>query len=400
MSDRDLDAVILAVDDEPANLDLLEQILRRDGYQTIHRIGDPRTVIEEFEQRRPDVVLLDLNMPYVSGLEILEDLRRRTGDTYLPIVILTADATPETRRRALAEGATDYLVKPLDPVEVRLRVRNLLHARRLYLEVNRERDTLEQRVAERTRELEAANAAVIAADRTKSQFVAMASHEMRTPLTIVKGFTEVMLHRSDQVDEQRRIQHLEAVLRNADRLERLVDDLLLAAQLDADPTDGVQPFDLDPQLIDLGTTITGVAMSSGFDPSHLVLDCERGRAVSADPVIVERIVGNLVSNAMKYGAPPIEISCSSGATRFSITVRDHGAGVPTDFAHRLFDQFSQASVGDRRTAQGTGLGLWIVRQLAELHGGDVSYEPAVPNGASFHVVLRQLVPRHRGIPVE
>lgn len=394
MRDYHHDAAILAVDDEPTNLELLEQILRRDGYRRIHAIADPRTVIAEFERQRPDIVLLDLNMPHISGLEILEGMRRRTGpDAYLPIVILTADATPETRRRALAEGATDYLVKPLDTVEVRLRVRNLLQARHLHLDLQQERDRLEQRVAERTRELEAAHAAVVAADKLKSQFIALASHEMRTPLTIVKGFTEVLLHRNDQVDPQRRLRHLEAVLRNADRLERLVDDLLMAAQLEAESTEGVKPFDLHPQLIDLGEAITTAASSSGIEPSDLVIERPSGREVSADPVVVERIVSNLLSNAQKYGAPPIEVSCSSGTTRFSITVRDHGAGVPCEFVDRLFDQFSQASVGDRRTAQGTGLGLWIVRQLAQLHGGDVSYEPATPRGAKFHVVLRQLLPR-------
>jgi signal transduction histidine kinase/DNA-binding response OmpR family regulator len=124
---------ILIVDDEEANLDLLEGLLYSEGYRRITRVLDARRVVERWESCRPDLVLLDLHMPHRSGFEILADLRDRTArDDFLPVLVLTADVTQEARDRALSEGARDFLTKPFDAVEVLLRVRNLLEIKLLH----------------------------------------------------------------------------------------------------------------------------------------------------------------------------------------------------------------------------------------------------------------------------
>ncbi|MGI9188722.1 MAG: ATP-binding protein [Longimicrobiaceae bacterium] len=123
-------ATILAVDDEQANLDLLEAILLDDGYSHFTATRDPRAAEALFNESAPDLVLLDLHMPHLDGFELLRRFGERIGgDEYLPIVVLTADITPEAKQRALAGGAHDFLTKPLDPVEVQLRIRNLLQTR-------------------------------------------------------------------------------------------------------------------------------------------------------------------------------------------------------------------------------------------------------------------------------
>lgn len=155
--DRLSSATILAVDDEEANLELLRRILEPQGYTNVHVTTDPREVIDRLDELEPDLVLLDLKMPGIDGYELLEHVRARTSDGgYLPVLVLTSDHTPEARRRALAGGAKDFLTKPLSPAEVRLRVRNLLETRFLYGQLEEHNHRLEDRVRERTRELEAA----------------------------------------------------------------------------------------------------------------------------------------------------------------------------------------------------------------------------------------------------
>ena len=135
---------ILVVDDEPANVLLLERILQRGGYTNITTTTDSRKVLEFFSVYQPDIILLDLNMPHVDGLALMVQLRSRIPDnTYLPILVLTADVAAKARQSALSLGAKDFLTKPFDATEVLLRVYNLLETRWLYVELRQQIKTLE-----------------------------------------------------------------------------------------------------------------------------------------------------------------------------------------------------------------------------------------------------------------
>jgi DNA-binding response OmpR family regulator len=130
---------ILIIDDDAANVALLEAILQDAGYQCVKSITDSRLALDACENFQPDLVLLDLMMPHVDGFTILESLRFEAGAILLPIVILTADTNMESRLRAMRAGATDFLLKPLDHAEVLLRVANILESRRLQRVVDKER---------------------------------------------------------------------------------------------------------------------------------------------------------------------------------------------------------------------------------------------------------------------
>lgn len=133
MTRRIVDCSILIVDDEEANLDLLEGLLLSDGYDRIVRLGDGREVAATVDSCSPDLILLDLHMPFRNGFDVLKDLGEKlTADDYLPVLVLTADVTSESRDRALSQGARDFLTKPFDAVEVLLRVRNLLDTKMLH----------------------------------------------------------------------------------------------------------------------------------------------------------------------------------------------------------------------------------------------------------------------------
>ena len=149
---------LMIVDDEEANVVILKSILGRAGYTQLTVLRDPREAVKRFETCRPDLLLLDLHMPHLDGFGVMAALKPLLAeDEYFPILMLTADVRPETRQEALSSGARDFLNKPFEAEEVRLRIRNLLEARRFHLRLREQNEGLEARVQERTKQLEEAH---------------------------------------------------------------------------------------------------------------------------------------------------------------------------------------------------------------------------------------------------
>jgi putative two-component system response regulator len=144
---------ILVIDDEPANVALLEAMLQEGGYARLKTITDSRLAMETCLSFGPDLVLLDLMMPHVDGFTVLESIRAEATETFLPVIVLTADANESTKLRALRAGATDFLLKPFDQLEVLLRMHNLLETRRLHLQLDMQVAAYADAVRERTFEL-------------------------------------------------------------------------------------------------------------------------------------------------------------------------------------------------------------------------------------------------------
>jgi putative two-component system response regulator len=148
-------AKILVVDDQEANVRLLEKLLLRAGYGAVVGTTDPRQVAALWAEHDPDLIVLDLHMPHMDGFEVMQELAKRVPEgSYLPILVLTADGTPDARRRALSMGARDFLTKPFDQDEALLRIRNLLETRSLHVRLLDQNAGLEAKVRERTWELQ------------------------------------------------------------------------------------------------------------------------------------------------------------------------------------------------------------------------------------------------------
>ena len=154
-------ARILIIDDEPANVEMLRRMLERSGLSRIQTTSDPREATRLYVEFRPDLILLDLHMPHLDGLEVMDALNQIAEATYLPILVLTGDVSAEARREALSRGAKDFIHKPFSSDEVLLRIGTLLETRFLYLQIQSQNQILEATVRERTRELEGAQLEIL-----------------------------------------------------------------------------------------------------------------------------------------------------------------------------------------------------------------------------------------------
>jgi PAS domain S-box-containing protein len=237
-----------------------------------------------------------------------------------------------------------------------------------------ERRRAEKELARYASELRQANEELRAADEMKSHFVAVASHELRTPLTAVLGFATTLLNHWERIPEDEKREQIRVIEGQARRLSRLADDLLTMSKIEAGA------LEVRPEPIPIEQALPRVV--SAFGDHTIEVDVESDLSAMADPDHVEQILMNFVSNALKYGAPPVRIEARRHHRWVEVAVTDAGQGVPADFVPRLFEKFAQAGGG----ATGTGLGLSIVRGLARAQGGDAWYEPE-ERGARFCVRL-------------
>ena len=164
-----MDARILIVDDNPDLVWILQTLLEREGYSEFASCTDPACAVDTFLAFEPDIVLLDMHMPGRNGLDVMAQIREITRE-FVPVVMLTGDRSPEVRLRALGSGANDFLTKPFEKTEVHLRIRNLLETRRLHQLLRRENESLEQKVAERTSDLERAKVEILQRLAMASEF--------------------------------------------------------------------------------------------------------------------------------------------------------------------------------------------------------------------------------------
>jgi PAS domain S-box-containing protein len=239
-----------------------------------------------------------------------------------------------------------------------------------------ERRRAEKELERFASELQQANEELRAADQMKSHFVAVASHELRTPLTAVLGFATTLMNHWDRIPDRDKREHIGLIEGQARRLSRLADDLLTMSKIEAGA------LEVRPEPVDVEEALRQAV--SAFADQDIEVEAEAGLRAMADPDHVEQIMINYVTNAIKYGRPPIRVEARRTNRWVEVSVTDSGDGVPGDFVPRLFEKFAQA--GRIRSGSGTGLGLSIVRGLARAQGGDAWYEPADP-GARFCVHL-------------
>ncbi len=218
------------------------------------------------------------------------------------------------------------------------------------------------------------------ADEVKTNFIALAAHELRTPMTTIHGFVTTLHHLADRLDDEQRASVRTALIQQTQRMATLVEQLLDLSRLDA------EAIDIAPERVDVRSQIQEIVEVAALEPGAVEVDVPPNTVAVIDRNAFDRIVTNLVTNAFRYGTPPIRVRAEQTDRHFRLSVEDTGTGVAPEFVPDLFERFTR-SEGARSVAVGTGLGLAIARSYARAHGGDIIYEDAEPHGACFRLVI-------------
>ncbi len=391
-------ARVLIVDDEASNVRLLERILEMAGCGAVRSTTDSRQVLPLFFEFEPDLILLDLHMPYLDGFAVMEQLKSAApGDDFLPILILTADITLETKRRALASGAKDLVTKPLDHSEVVLRIKNLLENRFLHRALQAQNGLLEEQVRQRTAELEetlevlrSTQEQVVRQERL-SALGMMASgiaHDFNNALTMVLGYSELLLpymQESAPAKERAFLHHVISAAQDATHVVARLREFYR-------PVSGNEirvALNLN-EIVEQAVALTSPKWSARClaDGVQIEMLTELGEApaVSGNAAELREVLTNLIFNAvdaMPEGGA-ITLSTRARGSEVWISVTDTGMGMTEEERERCLEPFFTTK-GER----GTGLGLAVVYGIIHRHDGQIEIVSEKGRGTTFMIRLPQ-----------
>ena len=355
---------ILVIDDEEKICSSLTRVFESERYR-VESATDGESGLHLYSQFKPDVVFCDLKMPGISGLDVLR--RILVEDPAAIVIVITGYATISSAVESIQEGAYDFLPKPFTPDELRIITRRALERIRLLKEsagLRREKERLQEK------------------------FIAMVSHQLRSPLVAVRQYHEVLLEglAGTVTDEQREI--LERSQYRLNELLSLVRDWLSFSRLDQNSIrDNTEKFKLQTLLEE---TRDLLQPSADEKEVRLLLPVDDATFLYADRKLLKEALLNCLSNAIQYnregGEVSVHISREEG--NVSVRIRDTGLGIPSEDQERIFDEFYRSpQSGD---IPGTGLGLAIVKRIIELHGGSVSVISRQGEGSEFTLLLPEL----------
>jgi signal transduction histidine kinase len=403
---------ILLVDDEPKNLVALATILDDARYHLVRAESADDALLllikEEFA-----LIILDIHMPGMSGFELAQLIKQRKKTASVPIIFLTAYYNEDQYvLEGYETGAVDYLHKPINPTILRSKVavfaelfqksHELTAANRALIgEVEERRkvqqqllelnDELERRVEDRSADLRRIAAELSESDRRKDQFLAMLAHELRNPLAPIRNAVEILRLMPDNAEAVTSATSL--MDRQIAQMVRLVDDLLDVSRISRGK------IELRRARVDLGATINEVVetirpQADALDQDLIVSLPDEPIHIDVDPTRLSQVVGNLLHNACKFTPEGgrISLSVKREDDHALVCVTDTGMGIHVDQLPRIFDLFVQGDTSLERAQSGLGIGLTLVKQLVEMHGGTIEAH-SEGNGKGAQFIARFPLPR-------
>jgi signal transduction histidine kinase len=310
-------------------------------------------------------MLLDVNLPDMSGFEVCRRIRQESSTSRLPVVHVSASVvTPSDRARALEGGADAYLVEPIEPLELIAVVKAVLRARRAEEAAVQARSEAEEALAERDR------------------FIAVAAHEMKGPLTALRSRVQLAQSAVARGPSHRAATQLDHAIAAVDRLTELIDQLWDRSAFSAERTTASEPVDLVPLVRSVAASLEPLAASRGCD---VHLELPEVAAVAIRPAHFERVVRNLMTNAIKYGRGTVRVRLGLHQDRIRLSVTDNGPGIPEIHRERVFSPYVRLDNG----GSGLGLGLAIVKDIVSAAGGRIDLASEPGRGSTFSVELRR-----------
>lgn len=387
-------AKVLIVDDEPANVRLLERILALAGCHQVRCTTDPRQALPLFLEVEPDIVLLDLNMPHINGFAVLEQLKAAISlEDYLPILILTADITVETKRKALTSGAKDFLTKPLDHAEVVLRIQNLIENRFLRKSMQRHNLDLERQVRERTAQLEdtlhelrTTQEQIVKQERLRAlgMMAGGIAHDFNNALTMMLGYGELLHPWLELHGSKREITYLDHIVSAAQDASHVV-SRLREFYRPAEDNEIRLPVDLN-EVVERVISLTspkwkGKSRAAGVQ-IEVVSNLAKIPPVAGNAAELREVLTNLMFNAvdaMPQGGT-ITLTTTCDIDTATVIIEDTGVGMGPEERERCLEPFFTT-----KGEHGTGLGLSVVYGIVQRHKGTIEITSEKDAGTTFAI---------------
>lgn len=405
---------ILVVEDSPTQRALTALVLEHAGYP-VRQAADGQEALEAIGSSLPMLVISDVIMPRIDGYELCRRLRQDPATATLPVVLVSMQAGPDDILQGLQAGADNFIIKPIEPPDLVARVNAivaLLRCRsREELYVGQERITADRQqifellmtsmrtlmvartsLDEKVRELSAKNQQVEELSRRKDEFVALVSHELRVPLTSLRGSLSVLAAGVLGPLPEKGQRMLDIALTSIDRMARLINDLLDVERLDSGRVQlDLQPWTVTDLLEQAADVVRPLAESEGVSLQMHPLDAEV--AVDGDRIV--QALTNLLSNAVKFSPPHgrVVLEASLLGDTLELSVSDQGEGIPAERQAEIFEPFHQLRISDAKEKGGTGLGLAICRGIAQQHGGRIRVESEPGRGSRFIITVPVRHPR-------
>lgn len=354
---------ILIVDDTPANLRLLSNMLSDQGYK-VRSVINGQMALTAIHAAPPDLILLDIRMPGMSGYEVCEALKGDSETCEIPVIFISALDEIHDKVRAFTVGGVDYVTKPFQFEEVLARVETHLALRNLQRQLQDE---------------------IVARDKLIGELDAYAhtvAHDLKNPLTVLVGYSELLEKRHTQLSDEQLERNLHSISVSARRMTSIINELLLLASVRQVNEVQLAPLDMGHVVGEVQARLQDMLVRA---EAQIEAPEAWPTAVGYGPW-VEEIWVNYVSNAVKYGGAPPQICL--GATQredcVCFWVRDNGPGIPPEQLNRLFTPFERLN---QAHAEGHGLGLSIVQRIAEKLNGAVEVHSTVGEGSVFGFTL-------------
>ncbi len=378
-----MESRVLVVDDEKEIRAFLDKALSRLGGFHVDLAASGEEALHRLEKEPFDLVLTDLKMPKMDGLQLIAEIAKSKPETLT--IMMTGHGSIDSALEAMKLGASDYITKPLNLDEMILRLRKVLEEKQRFVRLKDFADQLE-RTNQELRKI----------DSMKSEFVSVASHELRTPLAAIKNAVQLILSGKTGEINENQTKFLSMAERNINRLTNILSDLLNLSRIESGK------IELKFENIDLKNVVDLAASSlrphAGVKSIQIEVEIpESLPAVYGDQDKIEQILTNLIGNAVKFtpdggkiliSAEPISHDQKDGyGNMVAISVKDTGIGIPADQLDAVFEKFHQVEGSLHRSVSGTGLGLAITKGLVEAHQGKIVVESEVGKGSAFTFTL-------------